>query len=633
MCCAGLYGQQLYSSFTIPENMKKGIAVVRNYEVHFERPNINTASERVVLVVTVLNGKNSDAAAKLNINVKNNFSSLKSFSGEIFDSRGNSVRKVKKKDLKYTEYFGQLASDYAAYYYEPLYPSYPYTVKYQWEVTYKNGILAFPTFDPVPGIYCPVEKAAYRLTLPSGTLFHSRSFNIPDSSAKPKKSVIKDKDIYEWKLKNIAAIEPEPFAPATAIECWPMIYFSPHEFSYDGVTGYMDSWKSYGQWLSKLLVERNVLPDELKQKIDIMTAGIDSPMEKIKILYDYLAATTRYVSIQIGIGGLQPMTATEVYKTGFGDCKGLSNYMQAMLAHCGINSYYTEIGMYSQRVLPDFANVYSTNHAILQVPIDGDTLWLECTNPNLPLGYTHDDIAKRYALVVREGTAYPVMVNSYPDSLHLSEIKAEIDLAIDGSFQGSVTKTNHMNRYVYNMKFAKMSNNERINDISSSVNIATPYISEVYYTEKKSANPISTINYNIEAMNLGSKTGKRIFVKVSPLRKTYDVKLSKSGRKFPIVIENGHIDKDETVINLPVGASIEVLPKPIVINSKFGDYSLMVSLDKSNSDGRIGNGAIKIKRSFLFRSGRYSVENYSDFKTFMDTIAKVNNAEIVLKFD
>jgi transglutaminase-like putative cysteine protease len=614
--------------------MKKGIAVVRNYEVHFERPNINTASERVVLVVTVLNGKNSDAAAELNINVKNNFSSLKNFSGEIFDRNGNSVRKIKKKDLKYTEYSNEFASDYATYYYEPLYPSYPYTVRYEWTIDYKNGILAFPTFDPVPNLYCPVEKAAYRLTLPSGTVFHSRNFNIPDSSAEPQKSVIKDKDIYEWKLENIAAIEPEPFAPVIADECYPMIYFSPHEFSYDGITGYMDSWKSYSKWQWKLLAERRVLPEELKQKIDLMTSGVTSPIEKIKILYDYLAATTRYVSIQIGIGGFQPMTATEVYKTGFGDCKALSNYMQAMLAHCGIKSYYTEIGaMTGQRVLPNFANVYFTNHAILQVPIDNDTLWLECTNPKLPLGYTHDDIAGRYALVYRDSTAYPVMVNSYPDSLHLSEIKAEIDLATDGSFQGRVTEINHMNRYIYHMNFAKMSNNERINDISSSVNIATPYISSVSYTENKSIKPVSTINYNIEARNLGSKTGKRIFVNVSPLRKTYDVKLSKSGRRFPIVIENGDLDKDETVINLPVGASIEVLPKPIGINSKFGNYSLTISLDKSNSDGRIGNGALKIKRSLLLRSGKYPVENYSDFKTFMDAVAGNDNAEIILKFD
>ncbi len=618
-----------YSTLTIPDVLKSGVAVVRNYEISFERQTINTANTRAILVVTVLNNK-GDYAAEFGAHV-DKFCSLKSFSGEVLDGHGNSVRKIKKKDLQYTEYSNGSVSDNALYYYEPRHPSYPYTVKYQWELSHRNGIFAFPIFAPVCGLQCAVEKAVYRLTLPSGTIFHKRNFNMPASSAEPYKNVIKGNDVYEWKLENYPCIEYEVYAPAV-IERYPMIFFSPHEFSYNGVTGYMDSWKSYGQWLSKLLAERNVLPDELKQKIDIMTAGIDSPMEKIKILYDYLAATTRYVSIQIGIGGFQPMTATEVYTTGFGDCKALSNYMQAMLAHCGIKSYYTEIFSGSQRsVLPDFANMYFTNHAILQVPIDGDTLWLECTNPNLPLGYTHEDIAKRYALVVRDGAAFPVMTNSYPDTSHLSEIKAEIDLATDGSFQGKVTQTNHMNRYLYNMKFAKMSNNERINDISSSVNIATPLISAVSYTEDKSISPVSTISYNIDAMHLGSKTGSRMFINVSPLSKNYDIHFGKSARKFPIVVENGYIDCEEIIINLPLRLNVEILPPPVEIGSEFGNYSLTVSL-RENSDDITGIGkSIVIKRSFLLRSGRYPVENYNSFKSFIDAVVKANKSSIVLK--
>jgi hypothetical protein len=624
-----LQGQQSYSTLTIPDNLKSGVAVVRNYEVSFERQAINTATTHTTLVVTVLNNK-GDYAAEFTTQV-DKFCSLKSFSGEVLDGHGNLVRKIKKNDLQYTEYSNRSVSDDALYYYEPRHPSYPYTVKYKWELSHKNGIFAFPIFDPVPGLQCAVERAIYKLTLPIGTIFHKRSFNMPASSAEPYKNIIKGSDVYEWKLENYPCIEYEVYAPAK-IERYPMIFFSPHEFSYDGVTGYMDSWKSYGQWLSKLLAERNVLPDELKQKIDLMTADAASPMEKIKILYDYLAATTRYVSIQIGIGGFQPMTATEVYTTGFGDCKALSNYMQAMLAHCGIKSYYTEIFSGSQRnVLPDFANMYFKNHAILQVPIDDDTLWLECTNPNLPLGYTHNDIAKRYALVVRDGAAFPVMTNSYPDTSHLNEIKAELNLNKDGSFQGNVTETNHMNRYIYRMNFGEINNDERINRISSNVNVATPLISAISYTDNKSIRPVSTISYNIDAMHLGSKTGSRMFINISPLRKNYDIRFGRSARKFPIVVENGYIDRDEIIINLPSGFNVEVLPPPIEIDSEFGNYSLTVSL-RENSDDIIGIGkSIVIKRSLLLRSGRYPIENYNSFKSFIDAVIKANRSGIVLK--
>lgn len=40
------------------------------------------------------------------------------------------------------------------------------------------------------------------------------------------------------------------------------------------------------------------------------------------------------------------------------------------------------------------------NHAILQVPLPEDTLWLECTNPQLPFGYVHSGIAGHDALLI-----------------------------------------------------------------------------------------------------------------------------------------------------------------------------------------------------------------------------------------
>lgn len=84
---------------------------------------------------------------------------------------------------------------------------------------------------------------------------------------------------------------------------------------------------------------------------------------------------------------MQPIAAADVNRTGFGDCKGLSNYMRAMLTELGIPSVYTVISTTNRRLLADFASANQNNHVILQVPLPNDTLWLECTNPTLPLGY------------------------------------------------------------------------------------------------------------------------------------------------------------------------------------------------------------------------------------------------------
>ena len=39
---------------------------------------------------------------------------------------------------------------------------------------------------------------------------------------------------------------------------------------------------------------------------------------------------TRYISVQVGIGGWEPIAAKQVDKVGYGDCKGLTNYTKAL---------------------------------------------------------------------------------------------------------------------------------------------------------------------------------------------------------------------------------------------------------------------------------------------------------------
>lgn len=93
----------------------------------------------------------------------------------------------------------------------------------------------------------------------------------------------------------------------------------------------MSSWQSYGIWQNSLLTGRDQLAEPIKLKLRELTAGCNTPREKVQAVYNYLAETTRYVSIQLGIGGLQPIAASDVCRAGFGDCKGLSNYTHAML--------------------------------------------------------------------------------------------------------------------------------------------------------------------------------------------------------------------------------------------------------------------------------------------------------------
>ena len=74
---------------------------------------------------------------------------------------------------------------------------------------------------------------------------------------------------------------------------------------------------------------RQDVPLETAAYIKEITGNISDPKAKAQKIYEYMQHKTHYVSIQIGIGGYQPFTASEVDKDGYGDCKALCNYTRA----------------------------------------------------------------------------------------------------------------------------------------------------------------------------------------------------------------------------------------------------------------------------------------------------------------
>ena len=74
----------------------------------------------------------------------------------------------------------------------------------------------------------------------------------------------------------------------------------------------------------------SIVTPELKAEVASLNLS-GSVSDKVKKIYQYMQNKTRYVNVSIGIGGWMPMSPEEVRKKGYGDCKGLTNYMKTML--------------------------------------------------------------------------------------------------------------------------------------------------------------------------------------------------------------------------------------------------------------------------------------------------------------
>jgi hypothetical protein len=601
----------------IPEELKRDAdAVVRLDRTEVEYVSPTLSRERHVTVVTILKG-DAERLAYFD-SYSDKFRSFSSFAGEIYDANGNLVRKIKNAELQFSDYsISGFADDNRTHFCHPNVPHPPFTIKYEWEITTKNAVWVFPSFAPQPTKSTGVERAEYSLSLPHGVKFRHKAYNFD-----PKYSSVAEKngETHRWSVENIAPTPREPFVKP-GWESRQAMYLSLEDFIYDGVEGSMNDWQSYARWQWKLLDRSSSVSPEMKADVARITAGATDDLEKIRRLYKFLGETTRYVSIQIGIGGFQPMSTEQVRRTGYGDCKALSNYMRLMLAECGIESHYVEIGMGRRSIPNDFASPYMSNHAILMVPMAADTLWVECTNPKLPLGYRHDAIVGQNALVYSNGSASVINVPRYDDSLNLSSRRAHVTLYADGSAVAHVSTTRKTHRFEGTASFANHDTKDRLNSLRQEVNIPVAMISNPTYREDKSATPHSVIEYDLKTTSLGARTGGRLFIPVMKFRKPLSQRFGR-GERTGEIATYGYSDHDTTEIELPKDTlTVEAIPPPVALESKYGSYAMVCTQTEKG---------IKIDRRFTLRTGVWSRDEFAKFKAFIEAVTKGDNGRVVI---
>lgn len=608
-----------FSISQIPDSlMQNAQVVVRRTNTLFEYKSEKLGVEKRYYVITVLN-RQGEYMANL-VTHGDQFRKLKAFSAKLYNADGVLLRKFGKSDIQTVSMNDALASDLKYYYFHCEAPVFPFTVEYEYEMEWKNGIFSFPIFLPQSQYSQALEQGYYELDLPESLSIRFKALN-----RMPEKAVIKQdkgRKRYMWKVENLKPIVAEKFAPEVS-ELTPMLYVSPESFVYDRVEGTITDWESYGKWVYGLFYDRNVLPEKAKTEIRKMTEQAESDMEKVAILYNYLAETTRYVSIQLGIGGFQPMPAAEVYETGFGDCKALSFYLKSMLEMIGIPSNYVEI--YSdernKNLMSDYATFYETNHVILQVPLEKDTLWLECTNPRLPFGFVHNNIAGHDAIEIKESGGRFCTLPDYPDSLNIDKNKAEVMLEVDGSASVKSIHEFKLKAYHDYFGFHALKRNEQLDIIRRNIGLLNAEIKNLQIEENKSACPSLLIAYEWDTELYGNKTGNRLFVPLNPFRSTFNW-FKKKERKYDIDLWRGFNQIDSLFIEIPEGYIIESLPAPVSLSEKYGRFKSTYSpCDKG----------LWVVQSFLLLTGRYGASEYQDIQKFFEQVNIAYSGKIILR--
>lgn len=615
---ASIYFAQTYPASAIPENLKKNANIVIRKD--FTTVQINKIDEikyQLNTVTTVLN-KDGDSKAQIYIPYKKG-DRISEVKVTVYDEAGKKVKSFSKSD------FGDFANNSQGVFYsdsrilELSYTAanYPYTIDFSYEITDDNTIFIHD-FVPFLSPNTSLEEAQYKIINKSGIDLRTKVYPSKYNYA----SVITADNGIEktYSYKNVPAIDDALMLPQP-VKILPKVSFALTKFNLEGKQGTLNNWTDFGTWYYNNLVEPvSVSTPAIKAEVAALKLS-GSTEEKVKKLYQYMQSKTRYIFVGLGIGGWLPMLPDEVQKKGYGDCKGLTNYMKTLLNEAGIPSHYCVINSSSSQISfdPDFPSM-GGNHAILMIPTETGNIWLENTSQQTAFNHLGYSTTDRNVLAVTKKGIELISTPEYTAEQNKEKQALKINLNEDNSINGDIHFAYTGSQYDNNLGYTYLSPKDRIEAMKKRFDVLNFEKVEMKDFTNDKDNAVIKFNVDFKASNYSKTTGVNMIFRAVPIF-TNNYYKAEENRELPFEIGQSFQDEYEIDFTIPKNYKIDEVPENVIINSEFGTYKLTL----------VKNGeSLKVTRFIKINKGIFPKEKYNEYVSFRKKTLNMDNSKILL---
>ena len=481
----------------------------------------------------------------------------------------------------------------------------------------------------------PTRRARFSLQLPPGWEFSDYWANSP--KLQPQSSA---NNFYVWEVENVPAVEIEPAMPPflSVASRMDIKYFPRDPALRAKSTG---SWNDIGIWYANITAASRVPSPAVEQKVAELTAGISDPLKKMQVLASYVQQQIRYVAIEVGIGGLQPHAAADVFKHQYGDCKDKVTLMSTMLKLAGIDSYYVMIDTRRGIVNPDFPSTRG-NHVIMAIrlpqevpatnlyatvddPKLGRLLFFDPTDEFVPLGYLPSELQQNYGLVVTPESGTLFLLPVLPPATNRLLRTATLTLGPTGNLSGDVNELRWgAPADDSRAQFAGSSPSDREKVVEkflgAFLNNFTLTSASIDNLDKHDAN--LTLHYQFVVEGYAKTAGNLLILRPRVVGDKGSNILTGKARKYPIEFEGTTLQSDVFDITLPAGYVVDELPLPVEVKCDYATY-------KSNVE--VKDNVLHYKRTYEINGVVVPTEKLPEVRDFFHQIAAAEKSSAVLR--
>lgn len=549
----------------------------------------------------------------------NEFMEVARMEAQVRSADGTIIRKLGKEDIQEESVF----PDYVLYektrlrHFDLSTTAFPYTLEYSYEIRF-NSLFFWPEWHPQMEI--PVKRSVYRLILPPDLFFNMRKRNLEIT---PIENRSKGKLQLIFELSDLPPFKEEKDMPPEE-DYKISVVFAPEEFELMGYPGSNADWSLFGKWYSSLASGKYFLSPEQRGIIQSLVEQYPSELEKTRQLYRFLQTKTHYVAIHLGMGGYMPRDAESVLTTGYGDCKDLSTLFIAMADAVGIRAYPALLRTKDEgSVLTDFPS-NQFNHLIVFVPLEKDTLWLDCTSNYCPFGKLPWTDQGCDALVIRGVDA--VIIRTPASRAEDNRVVSSIDakLALDGSVEikGQISATGNpevLQRDFLNSR-TTTENKEWLGRKLSTYSPNFTLTSSNFDNVSNLDAPF-LICFGAKLIKYATKTRNELLVNLNLLtRLDADEIPNEKERKYPVDNVYPFEDQSQVVLEFPESLTIKAVPQDKDITSPYGSFKTHYTVSENQ---------LTYQRVQIITQELVQPENFQDFKAFLNQIYGADRSFVV----
>jgi len=355
-----------------------------------------------------------------------------------------------------------------------------------------------------------------------------------------------------------------------------------------------------------------------------LTKGKPTDIEKVKSVFYWVQDNIRYIAFEDGLAGFIPATAQDVFKSKYGDCKGMANLITEMLKLAGFDAHMTWIG--TRHIPYDYTlpSLAVDNHCISTVLIGGKEYFLDGTEKYIPFG----DYAWRIQgkeVLIGKGDKYEVKKVPLMD-IEKSKLLTQTSFQLkDNVLKGHVKTTltgeqrTRFHQYYHDLPMdEKKKVIQRFLEFGNK-NLA---VTNVKTSDLNNREIPVVVEGDIDLSNYIITEDKEIYVGIDFFPEDMRGIIPDKDRQQDYALSSGYVSQDETELILPVGYKVASLPGSI--DEKTADYAVNASY--SSKDNKI-----LFKKTLSFPTGRIRKADFENWKRFTNKLKDFNSNLILIK--